>query len=249
MFYSERHHAPQAGRLAPLSSFPGSHTPHLSVKSPQPWTLSGSTCASLVHIHFRLRLAERALGYLLLCCMLLWLMKGFVGVFCFQTVGKPGLGTGSGICSFHPRHPASVRSPYYFLPSVNYPAFHPCGNCPQFHKHAFIQCATQKINKEVQTTKSHKTYSLSHNICTWFYTLFYFFSIKMTTSNLLAECLLLLPPILMPHVLKKFEGYCIQLSRAELINASQKKIVKIRLSLINLINMDSNPISIFLNCE
>ena len=26
MFYSERHHTPQAGRLAPLSSFPGSHT-------------------------------------------------------------------------------------------------------------------------------------------------------------------------------------------------------------------------------
>ena len=54
---------------------------------------------------------------------------------------------------------------------------------------------------------------------------------------------------LMPHVLKKFEGYCIELSRAELINASQKKIVKIRLSLINLINMDSNPVSIFLSYE
>ena len=26
MFYSERHHAPQAGRLAPLNSFPGSHS-------------------------------------------------------------------------------------------------------------------------------------------------------------------------------------------------------------------------------
>ena len=63
----------------------------------------------------------------------------------------------------------------------------------------------------------------------------------MTTSHLLVECLLFLPPILMPHVLKKFEGYCIELSRAELINASQKKIVKIRLSLISLINMDSNP--------
>ena len=71
----------------------------------------------------------------------------------------------------------------------------------------------------------------------------------MTTSHLLVECLLLLPPILMPHVLKKFEEYCIELSRAELINASQKKIVKIRLSLINLINMDSNPISLFLNYE
>ena len=56
----------------------------------------------------------------------------------------------------------------------------------------------------------------------------------MTTSHLLVECLLLLPPILMPHVLKKFEGYCIELSRAELINASQKKIMKIRLSLITL---------------
>ena len=75
MFYSERHRAPQAGRLAPLSSFPGSHTPHLSVKLPQPWTLYGSTCASLVHIHFRLHVAECALGYLLLCCMLLGLWK------------------------------------------------------------------------------------------------------------------------------------------------------------------------------
>ena len=113
-FYSERHHAPQAGRLAPLSSFPGRHTPHLSVKSPQPWSLSGSTCASLVHIHFRLQLAERALRYLFLCCMLFWLMKGSLGMLCFQTVGKPGLGTGSAICPFHPPHPYSVRSPYYF---------------------------------------------------------------------------------------------------------------------------------------
>ena len=51
----------------------------------------------------------------------------------------------------------------------------------------------------------------------------------MTTNHLLVECLLLLSPILMPHVLKKFEGCYIELSRAELINASQKKIVKIRL--------------------
>ena len=78
---------------------------------------------------------------------------------------------------------------------------------------------------------------------------FLFFLHKMTTSHLLVECLLLLPPILMSHVLKKFEEYCIELSRAKLINASQKKIVKIRLSLINLINMDSNPISLFLNYE
>ena len=78
---------------------------------------------------------------------------------------------------------------------------------------------------------------------------FLFFLHKMTTSHLLVECLLFLPPILMPHVLKKFEGYCIELSRAELINASQKKIVKIRLSLINLKNMDCNPISLFLNYE
>ena len=78
---------------------------------------------------------------------------------------------------------------------------------------------------------------------------FLFFLHKMTTSHLLVECLLLLPPILMSHVLKKFEGYCIELSRIELINASQKKIVKIRLSLINLKNMDCNPISLFLNYE
>ena len=71
----------------------------------------------------------------------------------------------------------------------------------------------------------------------------------MTTSHLLVECPLLLRPILMPHVLKKFEGYCIELLRAELINTSQKKIVKIRLSLINIINMDTNPISLFLNYE
>ena len=45
----------------------------------------------------------------------------------------------------------------------------------------------------------------------------------------------------MPHVLKKLEGHFIELSRIELINISKKKIVKIRLSLINLINMDSNP--------
>ena len=49
------------------------------------------------------------------------------------------------------------------------------------------------------------------------------------TSHLLVECLLLLPRILMPYVLKKFEGYCIELSRAELIHASQKKTVEIRL--------------------
>ena len=113
-FYSERNHTPQAGRLVPLNSFPGSHTPHLSVKSPQPWTLYGNTCASLVHIHFRLQVAERALRYLLLCCMLFWLMKGFLGMLCFQTVGKPGIGTGGAICPFHPPHPHSVRSPYYF---------------------------------------------------------------------------------------------------------------------------------------
>ena len=141
MFYSERHHAPQAGRLAPLSSFPGSHTPHLSVKSPQPWTLSGSTCASLVHIHFRLRLAERALGCLLLCCMLLWLMEGVPGVLCFQTVGKPGLGPGGAICPFQPPHPPQSGHHTISSYSVNYPAFHPCVNCPQFHKHAFRQCA------------------------------------------------------------------------------------------------------------
>ena len=55
-----------------------------------------------MHIHFRLQLAERALGCLLLCFMLLWLMQGFLGVLCFQTVGKPGLGTGGAICPFHP---------------------------------------------------------------------------------------------------------------------------------------------------
>ena len=149
MFYNERHRAPQA-----LSSFPGSHTPHLSVKSPQPWILYGTTCASLVHIHFRLQVAECALGYLLLCCMLFWLMKGFLGVLCFQTVGKPGLGTGGAICPFHCPHPCSVRS-YWLLwqydsmsywhtissHSVNYPAFHSSVNCPQFHKHAFMLCA------------------------------------------------------------------------------------------------------------
>ena len=113
-FYSERHRTPQAGRLAPLRSFPGSHTPHLRVKSPQPWTLYGSTCASVVHIHFRLQVAERALGYLLLCCMLFWLMKGFLGMLCLQTVGKPELGTGGAICPFHPPHTRSVMSPYYF---------------------------------------------------------------------------------------------------------------------------------------
>ena len=53
----------------------------------------------------------------------------------------------------------------------------------------------------------------------------------------------------MPHVLKKFEGYCIELPRAELINTSQKKIVKIRLSIINIINMDTNPISLFMNYD
>ena len=104
-FFSERHRAPQAGRLAPLSSFPGSHTPHLSIKLPQPWTLSGSTCTSLVHIYFMYRPAECVLGYLLLGFMMLWLMKGFLGVLCFQRVGKPGLGTAGGICPFHSPDP------------------------------------------------------------------------------------------------------------------------------------------------
>ena len=141
-FYSERHRAPQAGRLAPLRSFPGSHTPHLSAKSPQPWTLYGSTCALLVHIHFRLQVAERALGYLLLCCMLFGLMKGFLEMLCFQTVGKPGLGTGGAICPFHPPHPLP-QSGHHTISShsVNYPVFHSCVICPQFHKHDFMQYA------------------------------------------------------------------------------------------------------------
>ena len=117
-------------------------TPHLSVKSPQPWTLYGSTCASLVHIHFRLQVAERALGYLLLCCMLSWLMKGFLGMLCFQTVGKSGLGTGGAICPFHSPHP-HPQSGHYTISShsVNYPVFHSCVICPQFHKHDFMQYA------------------------------------------------------------------------------------------------------------
>ena len=115
---SERHRVPQAGRLAPPSSFPGSHTPHPSSKSPQPWTLSVSTCASLVYTYFRHRLAECVLGYLLLCCLLFGLMKGVLGVLCFQTAGK----------LFQPPHTPSVS----FSHSVNYPAFHPCVNSPYF---------------------------------------------------------------------------------------------------------------------
>ena len=120
-----------------------------------------------------------------------------------------------------------------------------------------VECGTRDYSENQERSSNHRE---SQNI---FFTIIIFvtqhlhlilhsllfFLHKMTTSNLLAECLLLPPPILMPHVLKKFEGYCIRLSRAELINASQKKIVKIRLSLINLINMNSNPISLFLNYE
>jgi len=158
MFYSDRHRAPQAGRLAPLSSFPGSHTSHLSVKSPQPWTLYGSTCVSLVHIHFRLQLAECALGYLLLCFMLLWLMKGFLGMLCSQTVGKPGLGTGGAICPFHPPHTLPQSDNHTISShSVNYPVFHSCVNCPQFHKHAFMQCAAAAKSPQSFPTLCGKT--------------------------------------------------------------------------------------------
>ena len=114
-FYSERHRVPQAGRPAPPSSFPGRDTPPLSVKSPHPWTLCGSTCALLVHIHFMHLWAERVLGSLLLWFMMFWFMKGFLGMLRFQIVGKPGLGTGgAAICPLHLPHPPWVRSPCYF---------------------------------------------------------------------------------------------------------------------------------------
>ena len=120
-----------------------------------------------------------------------------------------------------------------------------------------VECRTRDYSENQERSSNHQE---SQNI---FFTViifvtqhlhlilhsFLFFLHKMTSSHLLVECLLLLPPILMPHVLKTFEGYCIELSRIELINASQKKIVKVRLSIINLINMDSNPISLFLNYE
>ena len=105
-----------------------------------------------------------------------------------------------------------------------------------------VECRTRDYSENQERSSNHQE---SQNI---FFTViifvtqhlhlilhsFLFFLHKMTTSHLLVECLLLPPLFLMPHVLKKFEGYCIELSRAELINASQKKIVKIRLSLINL---------------
>ena len=67
------------------------------------------TCTYLFYV-LTSRMCPR---YLLLCFMLLWLMKGFLGVLCFQIVGKPGLGTAGVICPFHSPDP-SVRSLYYF---------------------------------------------------------------------------------------------------------------------------------------
>ena len=122
----------------PLYSFPGSHTPHLSIKSPQPWTLSGSTCTSRVHIYFMYRPAECVLGYLLLGFMMLWLMKGFLGVLCFRAVGKPGLGTGgAAICPLHPPHPPQSGHHVIFRHFVNYPAIHLYVHFPRVHNHDF----------------------------------------------------------------------------------------------------------------
>ena len=137
-FYSERPRVPQTGRPAPPSSFPGSNTPRLSVKSPPPWTLSGSTCALLVHVHFMHLLAECVLGSLLLCFMLFWLMKGFLGVLCFRAVGKPGLGTGgAAICPLHPPHPPQSGHHVIFRHFVNYPAIHLYVHFPRVHNHDF----------------------------------------------------------------------------------------------------------------
>ena len=107
---------------------------------PQPWTLSGSTCASLVRTYFGHRLAERVLGSLLCCCMLSGLRKGVLGVLCFQMLGglELALQVGSGLSSLHttPQSGHHARVSH----SVNHPAFHPCVTIPRFHKHSFTLC-------------------------------------------------------------------------------------------------------------
>ena len=75
---------------------------------------------------------------------------------------------------------------------------------------------TQRIKKDVHTTKSHKICSslssLSHNNCTWFYTLLLFNNIflsflhKMTTSLPLSRMSLTPPPILMSQDFKEVRG-------------------------------------------
>ena len=74
----------------------------------------------------------------LLWFMLFWLMKGFLGVLCFQAVGKPGLGTGgAAICPLHPPHPPQSGHHVIFRHFVNYPAIHLYVHFPRVHNHDF----------------------------------------------------------------------------------------------------------------
>ena len=139
--------------LLPWKPYPTSQCQVTTTLNPI-WEHLCFTCA----YSFRLQLAERALGYLLLCCMLLWLMKGFLGMLCFQTVGKPGRGTGGAICPFHPPHTLPQSDNHTISShSVNYPVFHSCVNCPQFHKHTFMQCAAAAKSPQSFPTLCGKT--------------------------------------------------------------------------------------------
>ena len=124
-FYNERHRAPQAGRPAPASSFPGSHPPRPSITSHSPEP-SGSTGLPSCVLIWGLG-SQRALGPLLPCCAL-WAHERRPG----RALLSDGTGGGPAPSSLHtpPRsgHHASVSH------SANYPACHPCVNIPRFHK-------------------------------------------------------------------------------------------------------------------
>ena len=132
-FYRERHRAPQTG-AGPTELLPRKSHPTSQHQVPQPWTLSGSTCASLVCAYFTHRPAAHVLGSRLLSYVLSGLRKGVLGVLCPQRA----LQVGSAPSSFHtpPQsgHHASVSH------SVGYPAFHPCVNIPDFTSMLFTQC-------------------------------------------------------------------------------------------------------------
>ena len=94
-FYNERHRAPQAGRPAPASSFPGSHPPRPSItsQSPEP---SGSTRLPSCVLIWGLG-SQRALEPLLPCCAL-WDQE-----MCPRRA-LLSEGTAGGTCPFQPPH-------------------------------------------------------------------------------------------------------------------------------------------------
>ena len=122
----------------PTELLPRKPHPTSQHQVPQPWTLSGSTCASLVCAYFTHRPAARVLGSLLLCCVLSGLRKGVLGVLCLQSA----LQVRPAPSSLHTPHSPPPHSGHHasVSHSVCYPAFHPCVNIPGFHKHAFTQC-------------------------------------------------------------------------------------------------------------